>query len=232
MKKSLSRREFLRVATVAAAGGLVAACAPTVVKETVVETVEVEVAGETVKETVVVEVEGEAVKETVVVEVPAEPAVAIQFWTMNYGDVEQWVDMFEGWAGEFQAESGVTVDIQVVNWAQAMTTLLLVSQGGAHPDVADMFWLYSFTELGGGEYGPMPITEYQPILWPDLEDRFFAALEMTVIEGHSPQRLTIQLQYLYFKPLVCPQTSGNWPAFNVLWSSASASSRRPKSAIR
>ena len=174
MKKSLSRREFLRVATVAAAGGLVAACAPTVVKETVVETVEVEVAGETVKETVVVEVEGEAVKETVVVEVPAEPAVAIQFWTMNYGDVEQWVDMFEGWAGEFQAESGVTVDIQVVNWAQAMTTLLLVSQGGAHPDVADMFWLYSFTELGGGEYGPMPITEYQPILWPDLEDRFFA----------------------------------------------------------
>jgi multiple sugar transport system substrate-binding protein len=165
MAKKVSRREFLRLASLAAAGGVVAACAPQAAPEK--EVVEVEV-------TRIVEVEGETVVEEVLVTVPPEMSVTIEFWTMNYGDPEQWVEMFRGWSADFQAETGITADVQMINWANAMNTWLLVSSGGAHPDAADMFWLYSFTELGGGEYGPMPITEYQPILWPDLEDRFFA----------------------------------------------------------
>ncbi len=55
-----------------------------------------------------------------------------------------------------------------------MNTWLLVTQGGAHPDGADMYWLLSFSTLGGDPDGPMPITDYQETYWPDLEERFFA----------------------------------------------------------
>ena len=176
MDKSLSRRDFLRFSAAAGAGAILAACAPaepeviTIVETKIVEgeVVEVEV-------TKIVEAEPVEVEVTKIVEVPAEgPSATIEFWTMVYGDPEDWMGMFEGWAGEFEAESNIRVDVESVNWATAMNTWLLVSSGGVHPDAADMFWLYSFTELGGGEYGPMPITEFQPILWPDLEDRFFA----------------------------------------------------------
>ncbi|MBD3309530.1 extracellular solute-binding protein, partial [candidate division KSB3 bacterium] len=33
---------------------------------------------------------------------------------------------------------------------------------------------WSNVQLGQGEYGPLPITEYKDELWPDLEERFYA----------------------------------------------------------
>lgn len=151
MANGLSRRQFLHLAATAAAGAALAACgAPGDTPEPGEEPTDVT---------------GGA---------PEAEAVQIEFWTMNYGDPEEWMDMLGGWAEEFKAESNVTVDVQMINWSNAVNTLLLMSQGGAHPDAADMFWLYSLTELGGGQYGPMPITQYQEEYWPDLEDRFFA----------------------------------------------------------
>jgi ABC-type glycerol-3-phosphate transport system substrate-binding protein len=73
MDEQLSRRKFLKWSASAAAGGLLAACAPE--PERIVETVEVP--GETVVETVEVPVEGETV---VVTATPAPPeAVTIRF---------------------------------------------------------------------------------------------------------------------------------------------------------
>jgi len=168
MANRLSRREFLRGAGVAALGSVIAACQPQVVEKTVevVKTVEVEVPVE-VEKTVVV-------KETVEVAPEMPEGVKIDFWTMNYGDVEEWKAMFDNWAVEFREESGIEVETEIVNWAQARDTWLLVSSGGVHPDCADMFWLYSHVQLGKGKYGPMPITEFKDIYWPDLEERYFA----------------------------------------------------------
>jgi len=170
MSKNLSRRDFLRYAGVAAAGAVVASCAPSPAPAP--EVVEVEVTRIVEGETQV-EIEVVTVTPDPNAAAPA-PSVTIEFWTMNYGDAEIYLKLIRDIAGEFEAETGITADVQMVNWSNGMTTWLLVSQGGAHPDVGDMWWLYSFSKLGRGEAGPMPITEYQDTYWPDLEDRFFA----------------------------------------------------------
>ena len=100
---------------------------------------------------------------------------AIQFWTMTYADPEPYLEFMRGKAAQFREETGIEVQTEMINWANAAQTWLLVAQGGAHPDVADMYWLYSFSKLGGGKAGPMPITDYLERYWPDLEDRFYAA---------------------------------------------------------
>jgi len=170
MSKNLSRRDFLRYAGVAAAGAVVASCAPAPAAEP--KTVEVEVTRIVEGET---EVEVQVVTATPDPNAVAPaPSVTIEFWSMNYGDTEIYLQLMRDIAGEFEADTGVTADIQIVNWSTAVKTWLLVSQGGAHPDAADMFWLYSNSELGGDQAGPMPITEYQDTYWPDLEERFFA----------------------------------------------------------
>jgi ABC-type glycerol-3-phosphate transport system substrate-binding protein len=113
MSKSVSRRDFLRVASIGATGVLLAACQPKVVEVTkLVERV--------VKETVVVEGEVKTVekivKETVVVEkiVEKEPAastekivrIIIDSWAV--GEIP-----FDATAREFNAShDGVTVEIQ------------------------------------------------------------------------------------------------------------------------
>jgi multiple sugar transport system substrate-binding protein len=99
--------------------------------------------------------------------------VELEFWTMNYGDVEEWLNMFRDLAAEFREETGITVTSEIINWAQARDVYMLVSSGGDHPDAADMFWLYSHVQLGRGKFGPMPITDYKDEFWPDLEERFY-----------------------------------------------------------
>ena len=83
-RRSLSRREFIRLSAVAAAGGILAACqpaAPQVVKETVVVEKEVEVPVE-VEKTVLVEEIVE--KEVTAVPEPGEP-VEFEFWAQDWG---------------------------------------------------------------------------------------------------------------------------------------------------
>lgn len=38
-----------------------------------------------------------------------------------------------------------------------------------------MWWLYSNAAIGDGQFGPMPLTEYQHVYFPDLEERFIEA---------------------------------------------------------
>lgn len=157
MSTPYSRRDFLRITGLAAAGAALAACATPATAPSAAT--------------------GEA-------SAPSAVGATISFWTMNYADPEPYLEFMRGKAAQFREETGIEVQTEMINWANAAQTWLLVSQGGAHPDVGDMYWLYSFSKLGAGNAGPMPITEYKERYWPDLEDRFYeGALQDVFWEG-------------------------------------------------
>ncbi len=96
----------------------------------------------------------------------------IEFWTQHYGDLIAWRGVIAELVDEFEAESGIEVQHEIINWSQAFNTWLTVAQGGAAPDCADMFWLHSFSGIGGQDFGPRPISEYRD-RFPTLDDDFF-----------------------------------------------------------
>jgi ABC-type sugar transport system, periplasmic component len=99
-------------------------------------------------------------------------AQEITFWTQPQGDLLAYQDLFDQLTGEFRDQTGINVSVEVINWSVAFNTWLTVAQGGAAPDCADMYWLHSFSGIGAGRFGPMPITEYKD-QWPTLEDDFY-----------------------------------------------------------
>lgn len=114
---------------------------------------------------------------------PAQAQETIEFWAQSYGDLLQWNATMRDLAAAFEEESGISVQHETVNWSVAFQTWLTVAQGGAHPDCADMYWLHSFSAIGGGRFGPMPINEYRDE-WPDLEERFYSgALQDVTWQG-------------------------------------------------
>jgi multiple sugar transport system substrate-binding protein len=139
--RKLGRRDFLRMGGLAAAGTVLAACAPAepqVIKETV--EVEVEVP---VKETVEVEVEVEVPVE-VEVEVTAEPAppdeVLMQYW-MPSCDVECW-EPHEAWAAKYtEMHPHVTFEHRGASWGDFWGKLPLELAAGTGPD---MWWHHAF----------------------------------------------------------------------------------------
>ncbi|WP_421723215.1 ABC transporter substrate-binding protein [Bauldia sp.] len=104
----------------------------------------------------------------------ATPVVAeeIEFWSQPYGDLIRWQQGMNDLIEEFTAETGIEVNFETINWSTAFANWLTVAQGGAAPDCADMFWLHSFSGIGGNDYGPMPINEFQGE-WPTIGDDFF-----------------------------------------------------------
>lgn len=105
------------------------------------------------------------------------PAIAegdkIEFWTQTYGDQLNWKAEIKKLIEDFEAESGIAVQHEIVPWGAAFQTWLSVAQGGAHPDCADMYWLHSFSAIGGDKFGPMPLNEYRD-RFPTLEQDFYA----------------------------------------------------------
>ncbi len=97
---------------------------------------------------------------------------SIEFWTQSYGDPLQWNSTIRELTSQFEEETGISVQHETVNWSVAFDTWLTVSRGGAAPDCADMYWLHSFSGIGGDEYGPMPLNDYRDE-WPNLEENFF-----------------------------------------------------------
>lgn len=98
----------------------------------------------------------------------------VQFWTMPYGDQIAWQDTVDSLIEGFEAESGIDVTHEIVPWSNAFQTYLTIAQGGAAPDCADMYWLHSFSAIGGDNYGPMPINEYADRL--NLDEFYDGAL--------------------------------------------------------
>jgi len=107
-------------------------------------------------------------------------AQEITFWTQPQGDLLAYQDLYDQLTSEFRDQTGITVNYEIINWSVAFNTWLTVAQGGAAPDCADMYWLHSFSGIGAGRYGPMPITEYRD-RWPTLEEDFY---EGSLVDVH------------------------------------------------
>jgi multiple sugar transport system substrate-binding protein len=135
--KRLSRRDFVHLSALGAAGTALAACAappaaPQVIKETVVVAGTPEVITKVVEETVVVEA-----KETVVVEkqVPTGPTnIRFSVW-YGQGDIEVWdqvIDAFE------KATPDVKIDFEPLAWTQYWQKLQVGLAAGDPPDAIGM----------------------------------------------------------------------------------------------
>ena len=81
----------------------------------------------------------------------------IEFWMQNYDNLPIQSKCMNELIAEFKKETGITVDIEYVNWDEAMNRWTLVATGGEAPDAGDMYWLYTFSDMGGGKHGPMPL---------------------------------------------------------------------------
>ena len=138
-QKNVSRRDFLRVSALTAAGAALAGCAPQVVKETVeVEvTREVEVEKE-VEKVVEVEVEKEVEK---IVEVTAEPTeapplrepVALQWWTGGWGGTAPRAGQL-AIEGAFNAK-GTGITVEWVDTPEMNDKLMTAIAGATAPDI-------------------------------------------------------------------------------------------------
>ncbi|WP_157236486.1 extracellular solute-binding protein [Wenxinia marina] len=106
---------------------------------------------------------------------------AVEFWTMTYGDQLNWKGEVEALIDGFTEETGIEVRHEIVPWGSAFQTYLTVSQGGAAPDCADMYWLHSFSAIGGDQHGPMPLNEYRDEYFPTLEEDFYAGALQDVL---------------------------------------------------
>jgi ABC-type glycerol-3-phosphate transport system substrate-binding protein len=118
-------------------------------------------------------------------EAAAEKPKEITFWMMLYSDVETQEKLIGDFAKEFLAESGVKVNYEFVNWAQAREKITTMHVGGEAPDVADLFWAYTFSDIGQGKHGTMPIEDYINTYIPDLEKRWVqSSLQDVKYKGH------------------------------------------------
>ncbi|HHV94847.1 MAG TPA: extracellular solute-binding protein [Firmicutes bacterium] len=118
----------------------------------------------------------------------------IEFWMQNYDNLPIQSKCMNELIAEFKKETGITVDIEYVNWDEAMNRWTLVATGGAAPDAGDMYWLYTFSDMGGGKYGPMPLDEYVDQL--GLDGFFPSSLADVTYKGHVygvPWRIDIRL---------------------------------------
>ncbi|MCL4827423.1 MAG: sugar ABC transporter substrate-binding protein [Caldilinea sp.] len=108
------------------------------------------------------------------------------FFTMqNYADFQTQDTLLRELADEFKAETGITVNYEILNWSQAREKINLWHVSGGAPDVADLFWAYTYSDIGGGKYGTRPIEDLVAEYIPDLEDRFFASsLADVKYKGH------------------------------------------------
>lgn len=88
-------------------------------------------------------------------------AETIEFWSHTYGDQIAWKGAYADLIKEFEAGSEHKVNFEILPWNSSRKTWLTIAQGGAHPDCADMWWLHSFSAIGGDKYGPMPINDYK-----------------------------------------------------------------------
>lgn len=112
-------------------------------------------------------------------------AKKVTFSMMNYGDFAQQDALLAGLAEEFEQETGIEVEYEVINWSQAREKITMWHLGGDAPDVTDMFWSYTFSDMGNGEFGTRPIEEYLDQYIPDFKERWVgSSLGDVTYKGH------------------------------------------------
>lgn len=110
-------------------------------------------------------------------------AAPITMWMQNYGNNPSFQKkVMDDLTGKFYTETGIRVNVEVINWSEASKRWLLVATGGAHPDVGDMFWMWSNVQIGKGKYGPMPLDQYKAEL--HLNRFYKATLADVEFQGH------------------------------------------------
>ncbi len=112
-------------------------------------------------------------------------AESITFWTMNYGTSAAQTEMLDNLTQQFEDETGIRVNYEIINWNQAFNKLMMVASGAPGPDVADGFWAYTFGRIGNGENGPMDIAEYKDRFGGQegLEEMFYKSTLQDVMFG-------------------------------------------------
>jgi len=121
----------------------------------------------------------------------------VTFWIQLYGDYENENGIIKKLVEKFEAEKpGIKVKYEINNWSQAREKITTMHLGGEAPDVQDMFWAYTHSDIGNGKYGTMPIEKYLATYIPDLEDRYFASsLQDVKYKGHTygvPWRIDVR----------------------------------------
>jgi len=172
--KKLSRRDFLRLSTLTAAGAALAACGPAPTPEVVKEEV-------IVRETVVVE--GESVEVEVEVEKvvtatppPAEP-VSIVYYDRT-SDAPRWADAYN------ESHDDFTVEVEIQPPDTRYEQLIAAIMAGNAPDVIglDCVQVGRFAQLSA-------LVPLDDLLSADIKERYFQNLIETerhygVFEGH------------------------------------------------
>ena len=139
MRKRMKRREFLRLSALATAGTALAACAPKVVKETVVVEKPVEkVVEKVVKETVIVEGTPQVVEKVVMVTPPPEEAVTLVFPNKWHSRSEAKYEAMDWVLSTFEAKYPY-IDIESIPNPDKKAMLNKIQADCAAGDCPDLF---------------------------------------------------------------------------------------------
>lgn len=84
---------------------------------------------------------------------------SVSFWMQIYGDRAEQMEAMDTIAAKFKAETGIRLNYELIDWSVAMNKYSLAMNGGETPDVAEWFFLSSFYEMGGDEFGPLQIND-------------------------------------------------------------------------
>ncbi len=82
----------------------------------------------------------------------------VQMWSQAYGDAQAFGAFIDETVAAFKAQSGISVEWDVIPWASALQKWDLAMSNGDVPDVADVFYLQSRVVQGRGEWGPLDLT--------------------------------------------------------------------------
>jgi len=181
-RRKLTRRDFLRLSAIASTGAILAACAPKVVKETVVVEKPVEkVVEKVVKETVIVEGTPKVVEKVITATpVPKEPTTIT--W-MNWGGVERFGPLLDKFYQTYP-EMAEWLKVEVVSGGKhdgemyQTLRLALAAGGESLPDLVTMNY------IGVPEFAMAgQLMDLRGLLAPYLDDMVAGAKALATYEG-------------------------------------------------
>lgn len=120
---------------------------------------------------------------------------SVTFWMQAYGDRAEQMEAMDTIAENFKSETGITLDYEIIDWSNAMNKYSLAMKGGEAPDVAEWFFLTSFAEMGGEEFGPLEINDVAAEIGAD-ELYYDAAQLECMIDGDYyalPWRMDVRI---------------------------------------
>lgn len=79
----------------------------------------------------------------------------LTMWAQPYGEVDDFRAFFREAGAAFKADTGASVNLEIVPWDTARQKWDLALSNGTVPDVGDIFYLQSRVVAGRGEWGPI-----------------------------------------------------------------------------